>query len=218
MRSRNRAQKCREVPGLVGFLAVTLGILADAGPIRGLADPASDAAEALKKSGLPNVTVTAPHIDRGTLDHVVIPEFVASHAIATERVNQVGRWYENICPETRGLEPLSSEFVSRRLVAIARMVGAPTVRSGYCRTNVEVQFTQKPQEFVQAIAKQQPALLGYTEGRLDELARLDHPIKAWSVTATRSFAAAAPSGVDLLSPDCGEATDPRASRQRTSPT
>src|SRR5215469_12699063 len=75
---------------------------------------------------LEEVTVTAgKQMDRSTLEHVIVPRFVESHGTPSERIGQVGRWYDGVCPETTGLQPLYNEFISRRVVEVARSVGAP---------------------------------------------------------------------------------------------
>ena len=101
-----------------------------------LAVPAALAASADPPAEhLDEVTVRALRwLDERTLDRVVIPRFVMSHGIASARINQVGSWHDRICPETQGLQPLSNEYVSRRLLELARDVGAPIEHTGRCKT------------------------------------------------------------------------------------
>ncbi len=179
---------------VLAALTLCFGALPDPGRA---GDNPADSVDTLPQSEPPRVTVTAPRSDEKTLDHVYIPAFVKSHAISSERVDQLGRWHSGICPETRGLQPLSNELVSQRVLAVARMVGAPTTSGARCQTNVEIQFTLQPREFVDDIARHQPALLGYTDGPREKLNTLDHPLQAWYVTGTRSHASASPSGVRL---------------------
>jgi hypothetical protein len=135
------------------------------------------------------VTVTAPReLDERTLDRIVIPQFVHSHGIASSRIDQIGRWHDNVCPATEGLQPLFNEFVSRRIVSVARMVGAPTVRAGHCQRNVEILFTPNPQEQLDYVAKHEPQLLGFAAGSLRKLRTVEHPVQAWYVTRTHSDA------------------------------
>jgi len=134
------------------------------------------------------VTVTAKReIDRSTLEHVIVPHFVESHGAAGERIDQVGRWRADVCPETIGLQGLYNEFVSRRVVEVARSVGAPTKRAGRCATNVDIIFTRHPQELLNSITRNNRALLGYSV-HWKELSQFRHTIQAWYVTGTRSSA------------------------------
>jgi hypothetical protein len=146
------------------------------------ADPADGPGRSLEE-----VTVTAhKQIDLDTLDHVIIPQFVASHGTPSERIGQIGRWADNICPEIHGLQPLYDEFVSRRVIAVARSVGAPTPPAGRCTTNVDIVFTTRPQEVLDDIARTSPVLLGYSQ-RPAALRTMRHPIEARYLTGTRSF-------------------------------
>jgi hypothetical protein len=137
---------------------------------------------------LDEVTVRAlREIDRKTLERVIVPHFVEAHGSPSERIAQVGRWEASICPQTQGLDALSNEYVSRRVVTVARLVGAPTKRAGECRTDVDIIFSPKPQAQLDYIANKNRALLGYSTEPV-ALRKFSHPIQAWYVTGTRSFA------------------------------
>jgi hypothetical protein len=151
---------------------------------------------------LEEVTVTArKQIDRSTLEHVIVPRFVESHGAPSARIGQVGRWYDNICPEVIGLQSLSSEFVARRIVEVARGVGAPTKRAGNCTPNVAIVFSPQPQEQLNYIASNARGYLGYSE-HPQELGSFTHPIQAWYVTGTRSVNSAAAVLVDSHLSSC----------------
>ncbi|HUK03219.1 MAG TPA: hypothetical protein VLW26_13150 [Steroidobacteraceae bacterium] len=136
---------------------------------------------------LEEVTVTAHRpIDQHTLEHEIVPQFVQSHAGASERIDQIGRWYENICPEVSGLEPLAGEYVSRRIVELARNAGAPTRNAGKCTTNIEVVVTPQPRELLAHIASKYPVLLGYSRFP-KKLREFSHTVQAWYVTGSRTF-------------------------------
>ena len=131
-----------------------------------------------------HVTITAPRMDERTLDRILIPHFVSSHGMTGPRIDQIGRWHNNICPATQGLQSLSNEFVSRRIVSVARMVAAPAQRAGECRTNVQILFTPHPQEQLDYVTKHEPELLGFAAGSREK--PFEHPIQAWYVTRTAS--------------------------------
>ena len=133
------------------------------------------------------VTISAlKQIDRATLIQVVIPNFVKAHGAPSERIGQLGRWHEDVCPETVGLRGPADEFVSRRVLEAARRVGAPTKRTGKCKTNVNIIFSSKPQQQMDYMASKDPHLAGYSAQQGD-LFHVSHPIQAWYVTGTRSF-------------------------------
>jgi hypothetical protein len=135
------------------------------------------------------VTISATRpLDEHTLDRIVVPEFVQLRGIESARIDQLGRWQSSICPETRGLPAASGELVSRRVLTLAREVGAPTQRAGRCRTNVEILFTANPAQELSYVAKNEPELLGYPPQGRNALTSFDGPIRAWYATRTRSYA------------------------------
>jgi hypothetical protein len=138
---------------------------------------------------LEEVTINARRpIDRATLEQVVIPRFVQSHASANPFINQVGRWRDDVCPITTGLQPAYNDFVTHRVLVVAQTVGAPTRGVGEkCAANVEIAFTPTPQGLVDHIAKTYPSLLGfYYAAQFKEVTTFSRPIQAWYVTATRT--------------------------------
>ena len=74
------------------------------------------------------VVIGARRYDKHTLESVIIPKFVESHGALSPVIAQVGRWRDPICPQVTGLQPAAAEYLSRRVVAVARSVGAPTAR------------------------------------------------------------------------------------------
>jgi hypothetical protein len=152
----------------------------------GGAAPSQDSTTASPASKIESVVVTARKpIDRRTLEHIVLPQFVKSHGTPGERVGQVGRWYAQVCPETVGLQPAANEYISRRIVEVARQVGAPTKNAGRCSANIKIIFTPRPQAQLDYIASNYRLYLGYSR-KPGELAKFNHAIQAWYVTGTRS--------------------------------
>ncbi|HTW37900.1 MAG TPA: hypothetical protein VMD49_04960 [Steroidobacteraceae bacterium] len=159
---------------------------AQATPHSATAAPQSAAPK--KSARLDEVTVTAQKLrDRRTLNHEVA-RFVQSHAAPTAMIDQVARWHEYVCPTASGLGTAYDDLVSRRIVAVARSVGAPTRGDkAKCPINVEIVFTPKPQETVDYIAKRYRPLLGADCGSsFARFISMIHPIQAWYVTGTRS--------------------------------
>jgi hypothetical protein len=134
---------------------------------------------------LQEVTVTARRLqDHRTLARAV-SGFVASHSAPGTRINQIGRWYAQVCPETVGLQPAYNEYISHRIVEVARSVGAPTQRGGKCTGNVKIIFSPRPQAQLDYIATKYRPYLGYS-GHPSELVKFNHAIESWYITGTRS--------------------------------
>jgi hypothetical protein len=166
---------------------------------------------------LQEVTVTARRFDERRLDRVIVPRFVASHGAPNPKSNQVGRWtpYLPICPSTTGLKPAFADYVSRRVLAVAAMVGAPAARYGRCKFTVEIIFTPGPQEQVSYLAKTYRALLGYDQGSLKQRLTFTHAIQAWYTTATHTVGGTQCLGgwsIDSDVPLCNEQAGGSASR------
>jgi hypothetical protein len=139
---------------------------------------------------LQEVMVTArKRIDQRTLYQVIIPRFVKSHAAENPRSAQVGRWTlpASICARAEGLRAASLDYLSRRILAVAASVGAPTATYGHCLTNVEVVFTPSPQEKVAYFGRTYRALLGNEQQSLKERLAFSHKIRAWYTTGTHTF-------------------------------
>jgi hypothetical protein len=137
---------------------------------------------------LQEVTVSAQRVlDEKALSHAVT-SFVESHAEAGTRINQIGRWYDKVCPVVSGLQPRASDFVTREVLEMARGVGAPTKAEGKkCDVNVEIVFTRQPQALLDHVAKSYRVLLGYfPKAQAGQVTTFNGPIQAWYETATRS--------------------------------
>ena len=136
---------------------------------------------------IPTVTVTAPKPpDPEQLAGDSVPKFIAAHARPATVTGQLARWREGICPETSGLSPAFSAFVSARIQAVAVAVGAPHKDSGHCKANVRVLFTNEPKQVIEELVKRDPALLGFHYAQQTQrIATFDHPIQGWYMTATQ---------------------------------
>src|SRR5690242_11684469 len=88
-------------------------------------------ARAQDAASVESVTVT------GTRERQVIDTFVKSLAAPAPLSGKITRWEDGVCPITVGLRPAATKFVSDRLRAVARDVGAPVGRDG-CTPNVEI--------------------------------------------------------------------------------
>lgn len=151
----------------------------------GLTTPAFGQSDVPKPaSGIESVVVTAPRMR--TTD--IIDKFVMTHATRAPALGKLTRWKLGICPQTTGLPPAFAKLVTERVREIAGAAGAPLADGPSCRVNIEIVFTREPQALVDTVRKEKPALLGfYPRTRLDDIARMDHPIKAWYATQTEDY-------------------------------
>jgi hypothetical protein len=125
-------------------------------------------------------------------DHTLnlqIQEFVQSHARPSALIGQIGRWREAVCPVVSGLQDAADAVVARRITSVALAVGAPRPAPGKkCITNVEVVFTNSPQQLLDHIADKYHALLGfYRTSERKQILTFSHSIQAWYMTGTRSL-------------------------------
>ncbi len=111
--------------------------------------------------------------------------FVTSHG-ATAHLGQLARWPEPVCPVTLGLSPQLDILVSNRVKTLAFEVGAPRARRpGRCKPNVEILFTDKPQELMDLVARKRNELLGFHYiSRERQVTRIVRPIQVWYLTQT----------------------------------
>jgi hypothetical protein len=121
-------------------------------------------------------------------------QFVAHHAIVhyvnTGTTGNFAHWRggkQSICPETVGLEPGYGAFVTARLRALAAYVGAPVQSDPKCKINVQIFFTNNPQEKMDAVVKWVTVYFRnrYSGGMKDLIAfRSDHAIQGWYMTTS----------------------------------
>ena len=124
-----------------------------------------------------------------------ISQFVDQHAARDRKSGLLVRDAPSgICPVTLGLPDNYGQFVTARVAEVAKRVGAGVQDIGNCHANIEIIFTNKPQELVTSLSDRTKGLiLGFhyvhEKGSMIHVYR---PIQAWYVTGTRndSFAKA----------------------------
>ena len=119
--------------------------------------------------------------------------FVQGYAAAQNpEVGQIGRWRDPVCVAVVGLPgPDQAAMIKARIESVARALGAPAPRAN-CTANVEVVFSDQPQQVMDIVAERHEFLLGYYHRHdHDRLKLVSHPIQAWYVTATRATSAKA---------------------------
>lgn len=152
-------------------------------------DPATQPAPASTVSGVTvNGQKDEPLVDRSS-------QYVREHLPTSVYSDQFPRFRDDICTKVIGLPDGFNAFISRRIVAVAKQVGAPVAKAADCRANVNVIFTAQPQALISDIAKRKDILLGfyYSHAQFQGLSAFDHPIEARYVTRVRD-----PSGASKL--------------------
>lgn len=148
---------------------------------------------ATARAEIPDVTVTLPPPPTDQeLAGDSLYQFVAHHAtvhfVNTGTQHNLARWRggtQSICPLTVGLDPAFSAFITARLRALAEYVGAPMQSGPQCKTNVQILFTSKPQESMDAVIKWATVYFRnrYSGGMRDLIKyRADHAIQGWYIT------------------------------------
>jgi hypothetical protein len=130
------------------------------------------------------VSASAPAASPAAID-----SFVQSHAAVSDWTNQIGRWFQPVCPQVSGLKPEFSRYVSDRVVTLARNVGVPAQTStSSCAVNVQIFFTPDPQQLLDRIAANYRPLLGfYYQSQRTQVTTFTGPLQAWYVTGTQSL-------------------------------
>ena len=151
-------------------------------PVVSAAQSAKPAAAVTAPSSTETVIVTGRRPSREEREKVVW-NFVYAHAKLAPKIDQLSLWTAPVCPEVQNLPAAYASFITKRIVEVAKSIGAP-VRDD-CRKNIEIVFTSNPQAFMDGIAEKAPQLLGYHYvHQTKDLAKVTKPIQAWYVTAT----------------------------------
>lgn len=143
----------------------------------------------------PAVTVTVPTPPSAQeLAGDGLYQFIAHHAtthyVNTGTAGNLARWRggrQSICPLTVGLSPGYNAFVTARLRALAAYVGAPVQSDPQCISNVQILFTNNPQEGMNDVFKWAMVYFRnrYSGGMRNLIAyRSDHAIQGWYMTTS----------------------------------
>ena len=126
-----------------------------------------------------------------------LEEFIVHHATThyanTPLTGNLARWrggLQSVCPQTVGLAPGFAAFVTARVRAIATYVGAPVQSDPQCKSNVQIFFTNDPQQKMNEVTKWAtgPAFQNrYSGGARHLIAfKSDHAIQGWYLTTSGS--------------------------------
>jgi hypothetical protein len=144
---------------------------------------------------IPDVTVTTPSPPTDAqLVGVSLNQFIVHHAtvhyVNTGTRGNLARWRggkQSICPVTVGLSPGYNAFVTARLRALAAYVGAPVQSDPQCKTNVQILFTNNPQERMDDVLKWASVYFRnrYSGGMKDLITfKGDRAIQGWYMTTS----------------------------------
>ena len=184
MRAGGAAAEAQEVLVMSAFLR-TLALVGLA--VAALASGVSAQPKASGQSTVGEITVTGRRPADEDMIRTVIAPFVASHA-ARDRVSGllIRAPPTGLCPVTLGLPPAFDDFVTRRIIEVAKQIGAAVEPPGKCHLNVEVLFTSQPQILIDALAERtRGEILGFHfVGEKQALIRMTRPVQAWYITGT----------------------------------
>ncbi|HEY5338445.1 MAG TPA: hypothetical protein VIJ85_09595 [Rhizomicrobium sp.] len=134
------------------------------------------------------VTVTGMRLkdQKALLD--TIDQFVDLHSARDRKSGLLVRDAPaGVCPITMGLPDAYNQFITQRILTVAKQVGAGAQEAGKCHANVEIVFTNDPQGVVTLLSdRTRGGILGYHF--LHEKGSVIHvyrPIQAWYVTGTK---------------------------------
>ena len=163
-----------------------------------------------------SVTVSAARL------RAEVERYLGSVSISSAVAGKIARWERiAICPVVVGLKPEFLTFITARIRAVARDIGAPVDTSPQCRPNIRIVFTTTPQALLDNVRENHSGLLGYTRTNreADRVAQVIHPIQGWYRTQTVGDRGVAKRDVrvigmciDVLSVDCPNAFHSEALR------
>jgi hypothetical protein len=170
--------------------------LIGAGPVTAKQTEPAPAAKAAPEATVSGITVDAPHKENPLVDSTT--QFVREH-LPESRTEQLPRFSDAVCVKVIGLPEEFDSFVAKRIVEVARQVGAPIDASTACTPNVNVIFTPTPQAQLSDIAKRRDILFGFHfRAELKKLTTFSRPIEAWYVT--RATDTTGKSSLEVLDP------------------
>lgn len=120
-----------------------------------------------------------------TVSDQAIGDFVDSHSALT-RLEKIARWEDGVCPHITGLPANFVTFINKRIRDVATSVGAPANADANCKANIEIVFTNQPQELMNTVREKTPVVLGYFSSiaQRDELSKVKHDMQSWHAIQT----------------------------------
>ncbi len=145
----------------------------------GFACAAPAAAQNVPGQTIERVIVTAPRLDFAITPDSIAHQVIRSIAAPSSLLNEIARWRTGICPRVDGLSTRNlNTYVIERIRELAKQVGAPVLDEP-CQSNVEVFFTDQPQQMLDSVRRKNATVLGYHPADT-----INHAVQAWYVTGT----------------------------------
>jgi hypothetical protein len=133
----------------------------------------------------PAASTETVQVRAAPMPDAVVNSFVKTFTAPSLLTGKIPRWAKGICLKTQGLPRELADAVTKRVLEVARLVGAP-VQDQPCALNTAVLFDTNPQAVLDDIAAHQPDLLGtHDPAQVKELAKMRFPIQAWYATETQ---------------------------------
>ena len=124
-------------------------------------------------------------VQAAAMPDAVVTGFVKTFTAPSVLSGKIPRWFAGICLKTQGLPRELSDVVSKRILDVARMIGAP-VQDQPCNLNTVVIFDSDPQGVMDDIAANHAELLGpHDPAQVKELSKVRFPVQAWYATETQ---------------------------------
>ena len=136
-------------------------------------------ASAQPAPAIETVIVTGSKYHYGVTPNAIAHDFVRTFTAPSLLLNEIARWHMGICPRTDGLSTAAlNAYVTARIREVAAQVGAPLAPEP-CKSNLEILFTDRPQEALDIVRSSSPSILGYHPSPI-----VSHAIQAWYMTGT----------------------------------
>ncbi len=124
-------------------------------------------------------------VQAGSIPDEAVTGFVQTFTEPSLVSGKIPRWFSGICLKTQGLPKELSDAVTKRILDVAEMVGAP-VQDQPCPLNAVVIFAANPQAVMDDIAANHQDLLGaHDPAQTKTLAQVHFPVQAWYATETQ---------------------------------
>lgn len=95
---------------------------------------------------------------------------------------QYSRWKKPVCPRVIGLTPVAAQLVENRIRQVAAQVGAKVDKAS-CRANILAIFSDTPQQWLDALAKDRWEYVAEGSLRLT----IQYPIQSWYTEMLRTW-------------------------------
>jgi len=133
----------------------------------------------------PSAPTETVKVQAAPIPDAAVSGFVHTFTEPSLLSGKIPRWFSGICVRTQGLPRELADAVTKRIVDVATMVGAP-VQEQPCTLNTVVIFDADPQGVMDDIASKHGELLGpHDPAQTEALKKVRFPVQAWYATETQ---------------------------------